>query len=185
MAINFKRLELNVLLLHKGAYDKIDLNGRKYIKGWNIKELERAVYCSSCMSFNIPDIKILYNDLEELDIIQPFLKFGEEGQHYGYELFLSEIQNVSRGDDLFRVYMSRKFTYDKLPLNQEKLIDKYTELCEELGIIRNGVLHFQIRDVKNINKYFDSGYAMHNGLSEKYVNLLFEKIVMRNKKYRK
>ena len=184
MPIPYEKLDLKTLLYHKGAYDRIDLNGRRYINRWNIHQLEQRIFCDGgIMEFDIEDERVLYKDIKELNIIQPFLKFNEKGQHYGYELFLSNVSTVSRGDDLFMPFMARKFTYDKLPMKKERLISKYTKVCESLGIIRQTNGKFIVENYKLQKDYFDSGYNMYNGLSEAYVNKVFEAILERNNKY--
>ena len=185
MSIPYEYLDLKILFYHKGAYDRIDLNGRRYIKGWNIHQLERRVFCyNGIMEFDIKNERVLYKDIEELNVIQPFLKFNEKGQHYGYELFLSNVSPVSRGDDLFMPFMARKFTYDRLPMKRERLINKYTKICEKIGIKREKG-KFVIKDYELQKDYFDSGYNMHNGLSEVYINKLFEVIFKSNNKYKR
>ena len=136
------------------------------------------------MEFDIKNERVLYKDIEELNVIQPFLKFNEKGQHYGYELFLSNVSPVSRGDDLFMPFMARKFTYDRLPMKREGLINKYTKICEKIGIKREKG-KFVIKDYELQKDYFDSGYNMHNGLSEAYINKVFEVILKRNNKYKR
>ena len=185
MSIPYENLDLKLFFYHKGAYDRIDLNGRRYINGWNIHQLERRVFCyNGIMEFDIKNERVLYKDIEELNVIQPFLKFNEKGQHYGYELFLSNVSPVSRGDDLFMPFMARKFTYDRLPMKREGLINKYTKICEKIGIKREKG-KFVIKDYELQKDYFDSGYNMHNGLSEAYINKVFEVILKRNNKYKR
>lgn len=184
--IPYEKLDLKTLLYHKGAYDRIDLNGRRYIDGWNIHQLEQRIFCSGgIMEFDIKDERVLYKDIEELNVIQPFLKFNEKGQHYGYELFLSNASPLSRGDDLFMPFMARKFTYDRLPMKKEQLIGKYTKICEGLGIVRQEDEKFVVENYEKQNDYFDSGYNMYNGLSEAYVNEVFKVILKRNNKYKR
>ena len=64
MSIPYENLDLKILFYHKGAYDRIDLNGRRYIKGWNIHQLERRVFCyNGIMEFDIKNERVLYLSL--------------------------------------------------------------------------------------------------------------------------
>ena len=80
-------------------------------------------------------------------------------------------------------FMARKFTYDKLPMKKERLISKYTKVCESIGIIRQTNGKFIVENYELQKNYFDSGYNMYNGLSEAYVNKVFEAILERNNRY--
>ena len=65
----------------------------------------------------------------------PFLRFREEGQHYGYELFLSPPKHWgSRGAPLWWAYAARKFTYDKLPMDEQFFYEKYKSIVQEFGM---------------------------------------------------
>ena len=73
--------------------------------------------------------------LRKLDAQMPFLRFGEEGTHHAYELFLSEPPFWGgRGAPLFWAYAAREFTMDALPMDPRLLMQKYLAIAYEFGI---------------------------------------------------
>lgn len=52
-----------------------------------------------------------------------------------------------------------------------------------MGIIRQTDGKFVVENYELQKDYFHSGYNMYNGLSEKYVNRIFETILERSRKY--
>ena len=52
-----------------------------------------------------------------------------------------------------------------------------------MGIIRQTNGKFVVENYELQKDYFHSGYNMYNGLSEKYVNRIFETILERSRKY--
>lgn len=73
--------------------------------------------------------------LDNWDKKKPFLKFGEVGQHYANELFLSQPLNWgSRGTPFFWAYLARKFSNDKLPMSAEEFKIKYLREIQKAGI---------------------------------------------------
>ena len=58
-----------------------------------------------------------------------------------------------------------------------------SKVCGSLGIIRQTNGKFVVENYELQKDYFHSGYNMYNGLSEKYVNRVFETILERNSKY--
>ena len=84
------------------------------------------------MAEQIKKVPHLFGDLDET---MPFLRFREEGQHYGYELFLSPPKHWgSRGAPLWWAYAARKFTYDKLPMDEQFFYEKYKSIVQEFGM---------------------------------------------------
>lgn len=58
-----------------------------------------------------------------------------------------------------------------------------SKVWESLGIIRQTNGKFVVENYELQKDYFHSGYNMYNGLSEKYVNRVFETVLERNSKY--
>ena len=58
-----------------------------------------------------------------------------------------------------------------------------SKVCGSLGIIRQTNGKFVVENYELQKDYFHSGYNMYNGLSEKYVNRIFETILERSRKY--
>ena len=84
---------------------------------------------------NQADHEAIVGALVALDETMPFLKFGEKGQHYAYELFLSPPPHwASRGAPFFWAYTARQFTYDKLPMDEAEFVKKYKKIVAELDI---------------------------------------------------
>lgn len=137
MPIHYCDVPIRQLLCNQSAYEIIDATGKKLFENWNMDEFEKWIIRDDYSIFLQPDenkIKLL-SELEQLDKTMPFLKFGEEGQHYGYELFLSPPPYwASRGAPFFWCYTARCFTYDKLPLSVEALTDKYMSIVNEFNI---------------------------------------------------
>lgn len=137
MPILYQTIPYNQLFCHQGAYDLINQSGREYFAEWNIDEFERTILGMGSTGYvcKSEDHEAVTKALSLLDKKMPFLKFGEEGQHYAYELFLSPPENWgSRGAPFFWTYTARQFTYDKLPMEQEIFVDKYKGIVEEFHI---------------------------------------------------
>ena len=84
---------------------------------------------------NQADHDAIEGALVVLDETMPFLKFGEKGQHYAYELFLSPpLHWASRGAPFFWAYTARQFTYDNLPMDEVEFVGKYKKIVNELNI---------------------------------------------------
>lgn len=91
MPIPFENLKYEDILCHQEAYNYFDEAGRRLFDEWDMVGFEKAVLGAGntrflAMADKIKEIPTLYQDLNER---MPFLRFREEGQHYGYELFLT------------------------------------------------------------------------------------------------
>jgi hypothetical protein len=120
MPVSFESLEFGRLLHHKLAYECIDAVGGSLYDDWDVIQFEKSVLGAEyCPAFKREDeLAILRQELLRLDGQMPFLRFGEEGTHHAYELFLSEPGFWgSRGAPLFWAYAAREFTTDILPLD--------------------------------------------------------------------
>ena len=128
MPIPYDKLTYNDILHHQAAYECFDKAGKELFPDWDIIGFEKAVLgCGDnhylFMAEQIKKVPHLFGDLDET---MPFLRFREEGQHYGYELFLSPPKHWgSRGAPLWWAYAARKFTYDKLPMDEQFFYEKY------------------------------------------------------------
>ena len=137
MPVSFENLEFRRLLHHKLAYECIDAVGGSLYDDWDVIQFEKSVLGAEyCPAFKREDeLAILRQELLRLDGQMPFLRFGEEGTHHAYELFLSEPGFWgSRGAPLFWAYAAREFTTDILPLDPRLLVQKYLAVAYELGI---------------------------------------------------
>ena len=137
MPIPYENLTYNDILHHQAAYECFDNVGKKMFEDWDIVGFEKAVLGCGDNHFlymaekNKTD-STLYENLNEK---MPFLKFREEGQHYAYELFLSPPKFWgSRGAPFYWAYVAREFTYDKLPMNEDLLYEKYLGIAKQFGI---------------------------------------------------
>lgn len=137
MPIPYEKIPYNQLLCNQRAYNIIDEAGSAYFPNWDITEFEKAILGMGSTGFicNEKDHLAVMGTLNELDRSMPFLKFGEDGQHYAYELFLSPPNSwSSRGDPFFWTYTARQFTDDKLPMSKKDFIKKYRKIVEQLSI---------------------------------------------------
>ena len=92
MPISYTRVPFEQLLCHEGAYNLIDIAGHLHFENWNINEFEHGLLgCNGTRYIRTAeDRAALLKPLLVLDRMMPLYRFGEEGQHYAYELFLSK-----------------------------------------------------------------------------------------------
>ena len=137
MPVSYVKIPYNQLLCHQEAYNLIDKAGKDRVDNWDMRAVENAVLGGENLSLICEKEKFdeIVSALEVLDSKMPFLKFKEDGQHYGYELFLSPPEYwASRGAPLFWAYAARKFTYDKLPMSIDLFREKYLSIVNEFEI---------------------------------------------------
>ena len=151
MPILYENLTYNDILHHKAAYECFDEIGKKKFENWDIVEFEKAVLgCGDTYYLYLAEqIKNEPDLFGRLNDEMPFLKFRENGQHYAYELFLSPPKFWgSRGAPLYWAYVAREFTYDKLPMDETLLYEKYLSIAQKFGI-----------KMKYENKYYIERFA--------------------------
>lgn len=137
MPIPYEKLTYNDILHHKEAYDCFNRAGKELFSEWDIVGFEKAVLgCGdSHFLYMAEKIKETPNLYGELNKKMPFLRFREEGQHFGYELFLSPPPFWgSRGAPLWWAYVARKLTSYALPMDEQELFDVYSDTAKEFGI---------------------------------------------------
>ena len=137
MPVSYTKIPYDQILKNQIAYDMIDLAGRSYFEKWDMLEFEKAILGMGENKYikNEKDHNAVMGILTELDKTMPFLKFKEEGQHYAYELFLSDPDGwCSRGAPFFWAYVARQFTFDRLPMPPEQFSEKYMTIVAALGI---------------------------------------------------
>lgn len=137
MPIPFEKLTYKDILHHQAAYDCFDKAGKSLFPDWDILGFEKAVLgCGeSCYLQMANEIRKIPNLFGDWDKTMPFLRFREQGQHYGYELFLSPPKFWgSRGAPLWWAYAARQFTYDKLPMDEQFFYNKYKGIAREFGL---------------------------------------------------
>lgn len=131
-------LGLKELLYEKEIYEILEDTATHLYKDFSMERLEQAVLGGAEYCQGIEDNELILNAKKRLDAWderKPFLKFGEPGQHYANELFLSQPCNwCSRGAPYFWVYMARLFSTDTLPVNTDAFKKKYLLELEKLGI---------------------------------------------------
>lgn len=109
----------------------------------------------------------------------PFLKFGEEGTHHAYEMFLSDPCGWgSRGAPLFWAYASRAFTYDALPMDPSPLKEKYLGIAKSFGIPASGDEYVHI-------DRFASGGLSSGMIGGSFIEESLKTLLRRNELYRK
>lgn len=138
MSVARIKLSLKELLYEKETYEILEDTAMHLYNDFSMGQLEGAVlgggeYCPGIENNEL--ISKARMRLDGLDKRKPFLKFGEPGQHYANELFLSQPCNWgSRGAPFFWAYMARIFSYDELPLSADVFRKKYMLELEKLGI---------------------------------------------------
>lgn len=141
LPIPYSKLPIKDLLHHQAVYEQLDKVGRELFPEWDIVGLEKAVLgCGDNHFIYMAEQVMKTPDLFcRLDKDMPFLRFREEGQHYGFELFLSPPQHwYSRGAPLWWAYAARQFTYDRLPMDETLLYEKYKGIAKEFGLLIQG-----------------------------------------------
>lgn len=139
MPIPFEELSLQQLLHHKLAYDCMNVAGIKMLPDWDMVAFEKSALADELYSYPLTEeqIRILKNSCAHLNTEMPYLKYSDAGIHYGYELFTNPPEYWgSRGAPLYWAYLSREFTLDALPMDDEKLKEKYLAIAESFGIPR-------------------------------------------------
>lgn len=178
--IPFEKLDFDKLFHHQAAYDRIDAVGKSLLPEWDIIEFEKSLFGAGGRHFfERGKDDVLKRNLSELDTIMPFLKFGAPGQHYGYELFLSQPHGWgTRAMPFLWAYMARQFTHDKLPMPAEAIIKKVKDILHSLGIDETSEECVYI-------KRFDSGGMSRGLINGKYFweNFL-PALLRRNKLYK-
>lgn len=127
------------------------------------------------MAEQIKKVPHLFGDLDKT---MPFLRFREKGQHYGYELFLSPPKNWgSRGAPLWWAYAARKFSYDKLPMDEQFFYEKYKSIVQEFGmrIYSNHLVYIE---------RFAAGGMSSGVVGEEFVRQGWYELRRRNRLYR-
>lgn len=180
MPVPYEILTVKDILYHQAAYDCFDDCGRQLFDEWDIIGLEKAALgCGDnhflYMAETVRKVPTLFQDLNER---MPFLKFKEAGQHYGYELFLSDPGFWgSRGAPLFWAFSSRRFTYDKLPMDTDYLQRKYLGIATEFCIPIDGDEYVYI-------ERFAAGGMSSGMVGSKFIIESLKTLISRNKKYR-
>lgn len=179
MPIPYEELKYKDILHHQGAYECFDKAGTQMFSDWNMVAFEKAVLgCGESRFLNmaekIKNVPKLFDDLNEK---MPFLKFKEYGQHYAYELFLSPPKFWgSRGAPLYWAYVSRNFTYDKLPMNESLIYEKYLCVADKFEIDINSKDNYYI-------ERFSAGGMSSGIVTGEFVRNGWETIKNRNKLY--
>lgn len=179
MPIPFEKLQLKDILYHQAAYDCFNDCGKRLFAEWDIEGLEKAVLgCGDnhflYMAEKIRQTPDLYGDLNKT---MPFLKFREQGQHYGFELFLSDPMFwESRGAPLFWAYAARRFTYDKLPMDAVRLKEKYLSIAAGFNIPTEG-------DEYVFVERFAAGGMSSGVVGSRFIRESLSVLLQRNTKY--
>lgn len=180
MPIPYDKLTYNDILHHQAAYECFDKAGKELFSDWDIIGFEKAALgCGDnhylFMAEQIKKVPHLFGDLDKT---MPFLRFREKGQHYGYELFLSPPKNWgSRGAPLWWAYAARKFTYDKLPMDEQFFYEKYKSIVQEFGmrIYSNHLVYIE---------RFAAGGMSSGVVGEEFVRQGWYELRRRNRLYR-
>ena len=180
MPILYKNIPYSQLMCHQGAYDVINRVGEKCSTNWDMIEYEKSILGMTGARYLMSEQEqeFVEQALSELDITMPFLKFQEKGQHYAYELFLTEPEYWgTRGAPLLWAYMARQFTYDKLPMEEQLFVQKYKGILDEFKI------PFGKEDEYIYIERFAAGGMSSGIISSVFVKDALELLCSRIKKY--
>lgn len=179
MPIPYEKLKYEDILCHQEAYNYFDDAGHHLFSDWDMNEFEKAVLGAGnarylAMAEGIMKIPTLFHNL---NAEMPFLKFREEGQHYGYELFLTPPSSwCSRGAPFWWAYAARQFTYDKLPMDEKYLYNKYKEIAKKFGLKTYGCGYAHIPQ-------FSAGGMSSGVVTNEFVSLGLRTLKKRNSLY--
>ena len=137
MPIKYNELSFRELLGNQAAYEIIDITGKSYFENWDIREFERNCLGLGEIKYikSKNDEMLIRNALEKLNDSMPLLEFDEPGFHSAYELFIPISEEFcSRGDPFFWSYVSRQFTYDKLPMSEDAFTCKYMTIVNIFNV---------------------------------------------------
>lgn len=179
MPIPFEKLTYKDILHHQVAYENFAKVGEELFDEWDMIEFEKAVLGCGDTRYLSKAEQIMKTPaiFEDLDKTMPFLKFRENGQHYGYELFLSPPKHWgSRGAPFWWAYAARKFTYDKLPMDETYLYEKYKAVAKEFGLNINYNRYVKI-------EIFSAGGMSSGIVGEQFVREGWYDIRRRNRLY--
>lgn len=143
MPIPRKKLKIEILLHEHASYEILKKAGESNFADWTIDKLEGHCFGNDYgpnRQYSAETLIPLAEDyLNDLDVKKPFLRFGETGQHYANELFLSEPGFWgSRGAPFAWIELARAFSNDKLPMDKSDFIEKFNRLFKELTGIEVG-----------------------------------------------
>lgn len=181
MPIPFENLKYNDILCHQAAYECFDRAGKELFPEWDIVGFEKAVLGDGDSRYlsMAEKIKEDGNLFGKLNTSMPFLRFREKGQHYGYELFLSPPSFWgSRGAPLWWAYAARQFTFDKLPMDELALYEKYNGIAKKFEINMN-------YDGYNYIERFAAGGMSSGVVGSQFVRRGWRTIRNRNRLYTK
>lgn len=136
MPVSYSKVPMEQLMRHEGAYKLIDEIGKQRFENWDVVSFEKLIVADdNQLHLAYKDVENIKTELSKLDAEMPFLKFGEKGQHYAYELFLSDPPSWgSRGAPFFWNYVARSMTYTKLPADKKVIKEIYMTAVNEFGI---------------------------------------------------
>lgn len=181
MPIPYEKLTNNDIVHHKYAYDCFDKIGKSLFEEWDILGFEKAVLgCGDnhflYMAEKIREHKDIFQNLNET---MPFLRFGEDGKHYAFELFLSPPPFWgSRGAPFWWAYTARKMTSYVLPMDENELYDLYKQSAKEFGMDVNRDEHYYI-------ERFAAGGMSSGVITGAFIRESWYVIRDRNRLYRK
>jgi hypothetical protein len=179
MPVPYETVPYEQLLCHQAAYDLIDLAGRDRFENWDVLEFAKAILGMGNTRYicTDEDYQAVIGNLKSLNSTMPFLKYGELGQHYAYELFLSPPDHwSSRGAPFFWAYVARQFTFDRLPMTEDAFKAKYMTIVEMLDIPFG-------KDEYVYIKRFAAGGMSSGMVGGIFVQEALDKLIYRLKKY--
>lgn len=177
MAISFCDMDFKYLLRNQATYARLNDAGKRLFPDWDMERFEKYLYgLGEYRYLENVQTSVLKSSVKVLDEAMPYLFYGEEGQHYGYELFMINPNFRKDFNPLFWAYMARKFTFEKLPMDEEYLIERYIQGCLELGIKFHSY-------GETVVKSFSAGYHGTDIISGRLVHDVLYTIKRRNKAF--
>lgn len=138
MPLSYKSFNIYQLLCHRETYELIDAACKTAIPNWDISRFEREIHSELLdMTSTIDTVMDLVSaKLDELDKQHPLLRYLEQGQHVGAELFLTvpAPQFDCSAYYILWAIIAREFSSEPLPMDEAELRRRYVSIVKSYGI---------------------------------------------------
>lgn len=170
MPISYTQLSTYNLLQNNEIYNRTNEICNELFSDWSIENFERLLLGEKIqLSFSEDDVRNAINDtLLGLDKTKPFLRYLEQGKHYGYELFtnIPEPSHYETSFMKFWLYISRAFSEYVLPIDEKQFRTFYLDATEKLGIRLSNNRDYSIDRLVVNNGYGNDGFINAKDIRE-------------------
>lgn len=152
MPLSYKSFNIYQLLCHRRTYELIDDVCKAGIPNWNISRFEREIHSELLdMGSTIDTVMELVSaKLDELDRQYPLLRYLEQGQHVGDELFLTvpDPQFDYSAYYILWAIIAREFSGELLPMDETELRKKFVSIVKGYGINYENGKNYEVDALK-------------------------------------